>query len=237
MNQLMTNPMFNIGMGLLSANQPSFQPQNPVNNVMQNLQYGAQLKRQQEQDVKTQKLYDIKLAQHNMAMQRYRAEKAALSQLRRGDVYGGSGNYANQLATPDVASGYQVGDPLATNLETMSVVGEPDQFDLAINNLTKQLPLAQTLSDYNAITTKIDKLKIDQQEFNQKRIEANTTDLITHAKLLFPNDQDKQKAYIINAGGGQVTTGGDAVFLTVADKEIDEEFGKQANNRWYSGYS
>ena len=46
MNQLMTNPMFNVGMGLLSANQPSFTPQNPVNSVMQNLQYGAQLKRQ-----------------------------------------------------------------------------------------------------------------------------------------------------------------------------------------------
>jgi len=122
MNQLMTNPMFNIGMGLLSANQPSFTPQNPVNSVMQNLQYGAQLKRQQEQDAMRQKLYDIQIAGIERQNQARQSQANFLM-----DAYGmGGGQRGNLIATTDATQ------PYTQNLNALAASGiTPEMIKMA----------------------------------------------------------------------------------------------------------
>lgn len=122
MNQLMTNPAFNIGMGLLSANQPSFQPQNPVNSVMQNLQYGAQLKRQQEQDAMRQKLYDIQIAGIERQNQARQSQANFLM-----DAYGmGGGQRGNLIATTDATQ------PYTQNLNALAASGiSPEMIKMA----------------------------------------------------------------------------------------------------------
>ena len=94
--------MFNVGMGLLSANQPSFTPQNPVNSIMQNLQYGAQLKRQQEQDAIRKKMYDIQIAGIERQNQARQSQANFLM-----DTYGmGGGQRGNLIATTDATQPY-----------------------------------------------------------------------------------------------------------------------------------
>ena len=122
MNELMTNPMFNVGMGLLSANQPSFQPQNPVNSVMQNLQYGAQLKRQQEQDAMRQKLYDIQIKGIERQNQARQSQANFLM-----DAYGmGGGQRGNLIATTGATQ------PYTQNLNTLAASGiSPEMLQMA----------------------------------------------------------------------------------------------------------
>lgn len=114
--------MFNVGMGLLSANQPSFTPQNPVNSIMQNLQYGAQLKRQQEQDAMRQKLYDIQIAGIERQNQQRQSQANFLM-----DAYGmGGGQRGNLIATTDATQ------PYTQNLNALAASGiTPEMIKMA----------------------------------------------------------------------------------------------------------
>lgn len=67
---LLGNPLFNIGMGLLSSNQRSLTPQNPVNHIMQNLMMGQQLKFQSQRDQRATEKHEAEMARLNTPVHR-----------------------------------------------------------------------------------------------------------------------------------------------------------------------
>lgn len=65
---LFANTPFMMGMGLLSGNQPSLTPTNPMQSVMSNMMAGQQMKAQMTQDQMAQTKYDLEMKKLNWQM-------------------------------------------------------------------------------------------------------------------------------------------------------------------------
>ena len=127
---LLGNPMFNAGMGLLSANQMSHTPPNYIDSVMRNLHMGAQYKQNQQFMNQRQQQYDMQMQQAKRQQQAHQqAQQQAQLQQQRLQAFRGQlppdqqaifdadqANYiknyqSQQMATPEAPATGMIKDP------------------------------------------------------------------------------------------------------------------------------
>lgn len=108
LNQMMTNPLFAIGTGILSGNARSLQPNNPWAHIIQNLgmagQYQNELKRlerEQQQLQMQEKLFGMKVKESEEEKERRKKTEELFAQTMTGgnnstlaSIYASQGDYA-----------------------------------------------------------------------------------------------------------------------------------------------
>jgi len=75
---IMSDPIFNVGMGILSANQRSMQPQNAIQHIQQNMMQGQLMKQQMAQQEQWQQMANARQQQAELEQQKFEAEQEQL---------------------------------------------------------------------------------------------------------------------------------------------------------------
>jgi len=107
---LLGNPMFQAGMGILSANAPSLTPPNYMGGAMKGLMRGAQYAQQQKEMEMKKKLYDIQLEEAEAKRAKEKQRLEVLSGFRKPDPN------APQMLKSSAAQLYTTGNPMADEL-------------------------------------------------------------------------------------------------------------------------
>jgi len=107
---LLGNPMFQAGMGILSANAPSLTPPNYMGGAMKGLMRGAQYAQQQKEMEMKKKLYDLQLQEAEDKRAREQQRLEALSGFHKPDPN------APQMLKSSAAQLYTTGNPMIDEL-------------------------------------------------------------------------------------------------------------------------